>query len=99
RIPIDAQVGVDEAKAAEIVRAGRLPAEAAEGAAALAQKLWKVFTEEDATLVEVNPLVLTPGGEVLALDGKVSLDDNAAYRHDWARFADTSGTDPIETRA
>jgi succinyl-CoA synthetase beta subunit len=99
RIPIDAQVGVDEAKAAEIVRAGRLPAEAAEGAAALAQKLWTVFTEEDATLVEVNPLVLTPEGEVLALDGKVSLDDNAAYRHDWARFADTEGTDPIETRA
>ena len=58
-----------------------------------------MFTGEDATLVEVNPLVLTPEGNVLALDGKVSLDDNAAYRHDWDRFADTSGTDPIETRA
>ena len=99
RIPIDPLVGVDEAKAAEIVRAGRLPAEAAEGAAAVARKLWDVFTGEDATLVEVNPMVLTPGGQVLALDGKVTLDDNAAYRHEWDKFADTAGTDPIETRA
>jgi len=99
RIPIDPLVGVDEAKAAEIVRAGRLPAEAAEGAAAVARKLWDVFTGEDATLVEVNPMVLTPGGQVLALDGKVTLDDNAAYRHDWAGLVDTEGTDPIENRA
>jgi succinyl-CoA synthetase beta subunit len=99
RIPIDPLTGVDEAKAAEIVRAGRLPAEAAEGTAALARQLWDVFTGEDATLVEVNPLVLTPEGTMIALDGKVSLDDNAAFRHDWDRFADTEGTDPIETRA
>ncbi len=99
RIPIDPLVGVDAAKAAEIVAAGRLPGEAADGAAALARKLWDVFVGEDATLVEVNPLVLTPDGRVLALDGKVTLDDNAAYRHDWTRFADTEGTDPIETRA
>jgi succinyl-CoA synthetase beta subunit len=99
RTPIDPLVGVNEAKAAEIVRAGRLPAAAAEGAAALAQQLWDVFTAEDATLVEVNPLVLTPGGDVVALDGKVTLDDNAAYRHDWEHLADTEGTDPIENRA
>ncbi len=99
RIPVDPLVGVDAAKAAEIVRAGRLPAEAAEGAALVAQRLWDVFAGEDATLVEVNPLVLTPDGAVLALDGKVTLDDNAAFRHDWAAFADTEGTDPIETRA
>jgi succinyl-CoA synthetase beta subunit len=99
RIPIDPLVGVDAAKAAEIVRAGRLPAEAAEGAAVVAQRLWDVFAKEDATLVEVNPLVLTPDGAVIALDGKVTLDDNAAFRHDWAAFADTEGTDPIETRA
>jgi succinyl-CoA synthetase beta subunit len=99
RIPIDPLTGVDDAKAAQIVRAGRLPAEAAEGAAALARQLWDVFTGEDATLVEVNPLVLTPDGHVLALDGKVTLDDNAAYRHDWDRLADTEGTDPIENRA
>jgi succinyl-CoA synthetase beta subunit len=99
RIPVDPLAGVDAAKAAEIVRAGRLPAEAAEGAAALAQRLWAVFAGEDATLVEVNPLVLTPDGRVLALDGKVTLDDNAAYRHDWAGFADTEDADPIEARA
>jgi succinyl-CoA synthetase beta subunit len=99
RIPVDPLTGVDAAKAAEIVRAGRLPAEAAEVAATVAQRLWDVFTGEDATLVEVNPLVLTPDGAVIALDGKVTLDDNAAFRHDWAAFADTEGTDPIETRA
>jgi succinyl-CoA synthetase beta subunit len=99
RIPIDPLTGVDAAKAEEIVRAGRLPAAAAEGAAALAGRLWAVFTGEDATLVEVNPLVLTPDGRVLALDGKVTLDDNAAYRHEWAAFADTEGADPIEARA
>jgi succinyl-CoA synthetase beta subunit len=99
RIPVNPLTGVNAAKAAEIVRAGRLPAAAAEGAAALAERLWAVFTGEDATLVEVNPLVLTPDGRVLALDGKVTLDDNAAYRHDWAGFADTEGADPIEARA
>ena len=66
RIGIDPLVGVDRAKAAEIVQAGRLPAEAAEGAVELAERLWAVFTDEDATLVEVNPLVLTDDGEVLA---------------------------------
>ena len=99
RIPVDPLVGVDAAKAAEIVREGRLPAEVAEAAAAVAQRLWDVFAGEDATLVEVNPLVLAPDGAVIALDGKVTLDDNAAFRHDWAAFADTEGTDPIETRA
>src|SRR4029077_6630835 len=60
---------------------------------------WAMFTDEDATLVEVNPMVLTPDGRVLALDGKVTLDDNAAYRQDHGRFADESSTDPIEARA
>jgi succinyl-CoA synthetase beta subunit len=99
RIPVSPWHGVDEAKAADIVRAGRLPAEAAEGAAAMARLLWGVFNDEDATLVEVNPLILTPGCEVVALDGKVTLDDNAAYRHDWDKFADAGETDPIEARA
>jgi len=58
-----------------------------------------MFTDEDATLVEVNPMVLTPDGRVLALDGKVTLDDNAAFRQDHQRFADASSTDPIEARA
>ena len=78
RIPVDPLTGVDAAKAAEIAAAGRLPAEAAEQAALLAERLWAVFADEDATLVEVNPMALTEQGDVLAVDGKVSLDDNAA---------------------
>jgi succinyl-CoA synthetase beta subunit len=99
RIPINPLAGVDAAKAAEIVQAGRIPAEAAERAATLAERLWSVFTDEDATLVEVNPMALTEQGEVLAIDGKVSLDDNAAYRQDHARFADPEAADPLEARA
>jgi succinyl-CoA synthetase beta subunit len=100
RIPINPLTGVDRAKALEIVRAGRIPQEAQEGAAVLAERLWAMFTDEDATLAEVNPVVLTPDGRVLALDGKVTLDDNAAFRQpDQAKFADLTSTDPLEVRA
>ena len=99
RIPVDPLTGVDAAKAAEIVAAGGLPEEALKQAAVLAERLWSVFTDEDATLVEVNPMALTEQGEVLAVDGKVSLDDNAAYRQDHARFADPDAADPLEARA
>ncbi len=99
RIPVSPTAGVDSAKAAEIIAAGRIPEQAAEGAALLAERLWAMFADEDATLVEVNPLALTEDGAVLAVDGKVTLDDNAAFRQQHARFADTSSTDPIEARA
>ncbi len=99
RIPVDPLSGVDAAKAAEIVRAGGLPPEAAVQAALLAERLWAVFADEDATLVEVNPMALTEQGDVIAVDGKVSLDDNAAFRQEHARFADTENADPLETRA
>jgi succinyl-CoA synthetase beta subunit len=99
RIPVSAVTGVDQAKAAEIIAAGRIPAEAAAGAAVLAERLWAMFADEDATLVEVNPMALTEDGEVLAVDGKVTLDDNAAFRQEHARFADVEDTDPIEARA
>jgi succinyl-CoA synthetase beta subunit len=99
RIPVSPLTGVDSAKAAEIIAAGRIPAEAAQGAALLAERLWAMFTDEDATLVEVNPMALTPDGDVLAIDGKVTLDDNAAFRQQHARFEDLSSTDPIEARA
>jgi succinyl-CoA synthetase beta subunit len=99
QIPVDPLAGVDAAKAAEIVAAGRLPEQARAGAAILAERLWAVFADEDATLVEVNPLILTSDGRVLALDGKVTLDDNAAYRQDHARFADPGEADPLEARA
>ena len=71
--------GVDRVKAVEIVTAGGLPPEAREGAAELAEKLWAMFTDEDATLAEINPMILTRDGRVMALDAKVTLDDNAAH--------------------
>jgi succinyl-CoA synthetase beta subunit len=99
RIPVSPLTGVDAAKAAQIIAAGRIPAQAAEGAALLAGRLWAMFAGEDATLAEVNPMALTGDGRVLAVDGKVTLDDNAAFRQDHARFDDLSDTDPIEARA
>jgi succinyl-CoA synthetase beta subunit len=100
RIPVSPLTGVDHAKALEIVRAGRIPAEVEENAALLAERLWAMFTDEDATLAEVNPMVLAPDGRVLALDGKVTLDENAAFRQpDQATFADLESTDPLEVRA
>ncbi len=99
RIPVSPLTGVDSAKAAEIVAAGRIPAEAAAGAALVAERLWAMFADEDATLAEVNPMALTADGEVLAVDGKVTLDDNAGFRQEHARFDDLSSTDPIEARA
>jgi succinyl-CoA synthetase beta subunit len=99
RIPVDPLSGVDEAKAIEIVTAGGLPEQAIPGAAALADKLWEVFVGKDATLVEVNPMILTTDGQVRALDGKVTLDDNAAFRQDFAEYADPEAADPLEARA
>jgi succinyl-CoA synthetase beta subunit len=99
RIPVSPLTGVDSEKAAEIVAAGRIPAEAAAGAALVAERLWAMFADEDATLAEVNPMALSTDGAVLAVDGKVTLDDNAAFRQEHARFNDVSSTDPIEARA
>src|SRR6201994_2653080 len=101
RIPVSALTGVDHDKATEIIKAGELPAEAVTGAAQLAERLWAVYTDEDALLVEVNPMILSADGRVLALDGKVTLDDNAAFRQEenFTNFADDSSTDPLEARA
>jgi len=99
RVPIDPLTGVDLAQATEIVTSGGLPEEAIPGAAALAERLWAVFAGKDALLVEVNPMILTTDGQVRALDGKVTLDDNAAFRQDLAAFADPEAADPIEARA
>jgi succinyl-CoA synthetase beta subunit len=99
RIPVSPLTGVDRDKAAEIIAAGHIPAEAADGAALLAERLWAMFADEDATLAEVNPMALTEDGSVLAVDGKVTLDENAAFRQQHDRFNDLSSTDPIEARA
>ena len=100
RIPVDASKGVDEAKAAEIVDAAGFPADVRDQVIAIAVQLWEVFTQEDATLVEVNPLAKAPDGTVLALDAKVSLDENAAFRHpEWEAFAGTADLDERERLA
>ena len=99
RIPVSPLAGVDRAKAAEIMAAGRIPPEAAGQAALLAERLWAMFTGEDATLVEVNPMALTSDGTVLAIDCKVTLDDNAAFRQQHGRSEDVTSDDPIEARA
>jgi succinyl-CoA synthetase beta subunit len=101
RVPIDPVAGVDAAKAREIADAGNLPESIRDQAVDVIVKLWDVFTGEEATLVEVNPLVRTPDDQVLALDGKVTLDDNADFRHKDVHdaYRDNSATDPIEVRA
>lgn len=100
KVRVDAIAGVDKQKADEIVAAAAFPAEIADQAADTLVSLWQVLVKEDATLVEVNPLVKTPDGRILALDGKVTLDDNAGYRHlGHADFVDTAMVDPIELRA
>ena len=106
RIGIDPLEGITPAVAHRIVEAAGSSAGAALAIALDAcgveasVRLWEVFTAEDATLVEVNPLVLTADGTILALDGKVTLDDNAAFRHPGhAAFTSTAEADPLETRA
>ena len=100
KIPIDPLAGVDAAKAAEIVAAARFPAEVAGAVAETIVQLWDVFVGEEATLVEVNPLVRDAQGAIIALDGKVTLDGNAAFRHPaHADLADTQAQDPLEARA
>ncbi len=100
KVPVDAIAGVDRAKAADIVAQAKMPAEVADAATDVIVKLWQTFVSEDATLVEVNPLVRTPAGEVIALDGKVTLDDNADFRHPGhADLVDQRTEDPLEAKA
>jgi succinyl-CoA synthetase beta subunit len=100
RIPVDAIKGVDEAKAREIAAAAKFPAEVVDGVVDAMVKLWETFVSEDATLVEVNPLVRDPQDKIIALDGKVTLDDNAGFRHPGhADLVDKQAEDPLESKA
>jgi succinyl-CoA synthetase beta subunit len=100
KVAIDANVGVDEAKAREIVAHAGFPAEVADQVVDIAVKLWKTFVSEDATLVEVNPLAKTDTGQVLCLDAKVTLDANAGFRHPaHEALVDQAAVDPLEQRA
>ena len=100
RVGLDPKVGIDEDVAAQILGEAGFNRSNVEKLAPVLVKLWDTYRGEDATLVEVNPLVLTEQGDVLALDGKVSLDNNAAFRHpEHAAFADKSAQDPREAMA
>ena len=100
QIPIEPGTGVDEAKAREIVADAKFPEALTEQAVQTVLALWKVFVEEDATLVEVNPLARLAGDRLEALDGKVSLDENAEFRHeDHAAFVIRDEEDPLEAQA
>jgi len=100
RVAIDPQTGVDDAKAAEIVSASRFPEEVADEAKDVVKRLWAVFIEEDASLVEVNPLVRLGDGHLEALDGKVTLDANADFRHPGhTEYEDKAAADPLEAKA
>ncbi|MGO4255729.1 ADP-forming succinate--CoA ligase subunit beta [Marmoricola sp. RAF53] len=101
QIPINAIEGVTPEKAAEIVDDAKFPAELRDQAIEMVQQLWKVYVEEDATLVEVNPLARLEGDKLEALDGKVSLDDNASeVRHpDHEHFEIREEADPLEAKA
>ena len=100
RVGLDPKVGIDEDVAAQILGEAGFNRSNVEKLAPVLVKLWDTYRGEDATLVEVNPLVLTEQGDVLALDGKVSLDNNAAFRHpEHAAYADVAAQDPREAMA
>ena len=100
RVGIDPNIGIDKAKALEIVKGGQFPDDVLDQVAEVLIKLWQAFIKEDATLMEINPLVKTKDGKVVALDGKVTLDDNAGFRHlDHEQLVDHASTNPLEAKA
>ena len=100
RVGLDPKVGIDEDVAAQILGEAGFNRSNVEKLAPVLVKLWDTYRGEDATLVEVNPLVLTEQGDGLALDGKVSLDNNAAFRHpELSAYADVAAQDPREAMA
>ena len=100
RVGIDPNQGISREKALEIVKAGQFPADVADQVVEVLLKLWDAFVAEDATLMEINPLVKTSDGKVVALDGKVTLDDNAGFRHpSHEELVDHAATNPLEALA
>ena len=100
KVHIDPNDGISQEKALDIVRKGGFPSDVEKGVADVLVTLWKTFQSSDATLVEVNPLVKTADGRIIALDGKVTLDDNAAFRHpDHEALIDHAATNPLEALA
>ncbi len=100
RVGIDPNKGIDKSQAIEIIKAGQFPAEVVDQVADVLIKLWEAFVKEDATLMEINPLVKSSDGKIIALDGKVTLDDNSSYRHpNHESLIDHGSTNPLEALA
>ena len=100
RVSVSPLTGIDLDTSREIARQAQFPDDLIEKVAPVFVQLYDVFVKEDATLVEVNPLVETEAGDIIALDGKVTLDENAGFRHDdHAALADKSAADPLEEKA
>jgi len=100
RVHVNPNTSLDKTKALEIVRAGAFPRDVETQVADVLIKLWETLQKSDATLVEVNPLVKTADGKIIALDGKVTLDDNAAFRHpEYESLIDHAATNPLEALA
>lgn len=100
RVGIDPNKGIDKSQAIEIIKAGQFPAEVVDQVAEVLIKLWEAFVKEDATLMEINPLVKSSDGKIIALDGKVTLDDNSSFRHpDHESLIDHGSTNPLEALA
>ena len=100
KVGINPNVGIDKAKAIEIAKSGQFPADVIDQVAEVLVKLWQAFIKEDATLMEINPLVKTSDGKVIALDGKVTLDDNSGFRHpEHEVLVDHESTNPLEKLA
>ncbi|MBK7821704.1 MAG: ADP-forming succinate--CoA ligase subunit beta [Tessaracoccus sp.] len=100
KLPLDPVVGIDAEVAARILEEAGFREEDRAKVVDVLVKLWEVFRANDATLVEVNPLVKTSAGRIIALDGKVTLDDNAAFRHpEWAQYEQTSADVDLERQA
>jgi len=100
RVGLDPNKGIDKAQALEIAKGGQFPADVLDQVGDVLVKLWQAFIKEDATLMEINPLVKTTDGKVIALDGKVTLDDNAIFRHpEHEALVDHDATNPLEKLA
>ena len=100
RVGIDPNKGIDKSQAIEIIKAGQFPAEVVDQVADVLIKLWEAFVKEDATLMEINPLVKSSDGKIIALDGKVTLDDNSSFRHpNHETLIDHGSTNPLEALA
>jgi succinyl-CoA synthetase beta subunit len=100
KVGINPNIGIDKAKALEIAKGGQFPADVIDQVADVLVKLWQAFIKEDATLMEINPLVKTSDGKVVALDGKVTLDDNSTFRHpEHELLVDHASANPLEKLA